>query len=302
MLYNGLVTIIDLAVQDLRNPFFARYREALILGAFREDVCYVPGLKIVLQSPSLTHFYRQGIAGGFIPLVWPGARYRTQLFFQRAIAECRAGRFPSAFVQLGRAVHPLSDMSCPVHAQAVVHETDPFEWCVEGMREELMTLPVAAAQDRDSAAVLVEEMALLAQDFKADKTNNAWGRLFKRWGWRTPVDAALGRNQARQLIPKCAGYTSALFRLFLRRTDHLSAIEPDHGVQRRQALGETVRSLEMSPAGVDTFFRKILDFCSGHNAEKRYGHIVDMVADCVDVHRRGPAAGCDGLPVRPDSV
>ena len=50
MLYNGLIAVIDLAVQDLQNPFFDRYREALILGAFREDVCYVPGLKIVLQT------------------------------------------------------------------------------------------------------------------------------------------------------------------------------------------------------------------------------------------------------------
>ena len=294
MLYNGLVTIIDLAVQDLQNPFFDRYREALILGAFREDVCYVPGLKIVVQSPSLTHFYRKGLAGGFIPLLWPGARYRTQLLAQTALAEYRAGRFASAFLQLGRAVHPLMDMSCPVHAQAVVHETDPFEWCVEGMREELMRLPVAPVQDRDSAAVLVEEMALFAQDFKADDTNNAWGRLFKRWGWRTPVDAALGRDQARQLIPKCAGCTSALFRLFLRRADHLSAMAPDNGIYRQAALEQTIRSLEMSPAGVDMFFRRILDFCSGHNAEKHYSHVVDMMADCVVVHRRVLAT----VPVR----
>ncbi len=264
MLYNGLITITDLALQDLQNPFFDRYRDALILGAFREDVCYVPGLNLVLQSPSLTHFYRRGLAGGFIPLLWPGARYRTQRFVQTALAEYRAGRFASAFVQLGRAVHPLMDMSCPVHAQAVVHETDPFEWCVEGMREELMNLPVAPVQDRDSAAALVEEMA----------------------GWRTPVGGALARDQARQLIPKCAGCTSALFRLFLRRTDHLSAMAPGQGIHRHAALEETVRSLEMSPAGVDLFLRRILDFCSNHNAEKYYGHLVDMMADGVAVNRR----------------
>src|SRR5262245_47582646 len=133
MLYNGLITIIDLAVREVRNPFFDRYREALILGSFREDVCFVPGLNIVAQSPSLTHFYRKGLPGGFIPFLWPGARYRTRFFTDRAFLEYRAGRFASAFVQLGRASHPLMDMSCPVHAQSVVHETDPFEWCVEGM-------------------------------------------------------------------------------------------------------------------------------------------------------------------------
>jgi len=286
MLYNGLVTIIDLAVQDVQNPFFDRYREALILGSFREDVCHVPGLNIVVQSPSLTHFYRKGLPGGFIPLLWPGARYRTERFMQTALEEYQAGRFASAFVQLGRAAHPLMDMSCPVHAQAVVHEADPFEWCVEGMREELMNSPVAAVPDRESAAALVEEMALFAQDFKADRTNTLWGRLFKRWGWRTPVDAALGRDQARQLIPKCAGCTSALFRLFLRRTNHLSAMAPDHGVPRQAALEEAVRSLEMSPGGVEMFFRRILDFCSSHNPEKHYGHLVDMMADCAAVHRR----------------
>jgi hypothetical protein len=149
-----------------------------------------------------------------------------------------------------------------------------------------MHLPVAPVQDRDSPAALVEEMALFAQDFKADATNHAWGRLFKRWGWRTPVDAALGRDQARRLIPKCAGCTSALFRLFLRRTDQLSAMGPDHGVPRQGALEETVRSLEMSPAGVDRFFRRILDFCSSHNAEKHYGHLVNLTTDCLVVHRR----------------
>lgn len=286
MLYNGLITITDLALRDLQNPFFDRYRDALILGTFREDVCHIPGVNAVLQSPSLTHFYRKGVAGGFIPLLWPGARYRTQHFVRTALEEYRASRFASAFVQLGRAIHPLMDMSCPVHAQSVVHETDPFEWCVEGMRQELMNLPVPAVQDRDSAAAIVEEMALFAQDFKADTTNTGWGRLFKRWGWRTPVDAALGRDQARQLIPKCAGCTSALFRLFLRRTDYLSAMAHDHAIDREAALEETVRSLELSPTGVNRFFRRMLDFCSSHSSDKHYGHLADLMADCVAVHRR----------------
>jgi len=285
MLYNGLITIIDLAIQDVRNPFFDRYRDALILGSFREDVCYIRGLEMVVQSPSLTHFYRKGLAGGFVPFLWPGARYRTQCFTEKAIAEYRAGRFGSAFVQLGRASHPLMDMSCPVHAQAVVHETDPFEWCVEGMQDELMRLPVPPARDRDSAAALVEEMALFAHEFKADKTNNGWGRLFKRWGWWTAVDAAQAREQARRLIPACAGHTSALFRLFLRRTEHLSTMAPDDVANRRDVLEETLRSLQMSAVGVDRLLRRILDFCAAHNADTHYRALVDMLTDCASAHR-----------------
>jgi len=69
---------------------------------------------------------------------------------------------------------------------------------------------------------------------------------------------------------------------------------PDNGIYRQAALEQTIRSLEMSPAGVDMFFRRILDFCSGHNAEKHYSHVVDMMADCVVVHRRVLAT----VPVR----
>ena len=74
--------------------------------------------------------------------------------------------------------------------------------------------------------------------------------------------------------------------MFLRRTDQLSAVRPDHGDSRDAALAETVRSLQLSPAGVDRFFQRILDFCSSHNPERHYGHLVDLMNECVAAHHR----------------
>src|SRR4051812_24079629 len=126
MWFNGFITVIDMALASLDRPLAHRHRDALVLGAFREDVCFVPGIELVFPSPSLTHFRRRALPGGFVPFVWPGASQRADRFLGRAVREFAAGREASAFVQLGRAAHPLIDMACPVHAQGVAHTNDPF--------------------------------------------------------------------------------------------------------------------------------------------------------------------------------
>lgn len=273
MWFNGFMVVIDMALESLGRPDFSRQRDALVLGAFREDVCYLPVVQLVYQSPSLTHFYRRHRPGGFIPYVYPGPMQRTQKFFARAVAQYQRGRYASAFVQLGRAIHPLIDMSCPVHAQGVAHATDPLEWCVEAMHDELRELPVDHVSDANSAGEIVEHMALFAQNFAADKTNNPWGRLLRRWGWRNPVSAALARAQARILIPRAAGCTAALLRLFAARIE-AQPLDAAHTTD----TAATLRHLQMSPSGCRMWFARLDRFCERHGRERHYQELTRLVA------------------------
>src|SRR4030095_7655122 len=67
MLWNGQRVVLDMAIRALGHPLVTRYRPALVLGALREDVWYVPLFGAVLDRPSLTHFYRPGLPGGLGP-------------------------------------------------------------------------------------------------------------------------------------------------------------------------------------------------------------------------------------------
>src|SRR5258706_16185974 len=120
MLWNGQLAVLDMAVRAVGHPLASRYRKAVILGALREDVGYLPGLG-VFECLSVTHFYRPGLPGGFVPLVTVGPRWRCNRLVARAARELGDGRGAAAFVTLGRAAHLLTDMACPVHAQRTVH-------------------------------------------------------------------------------------------------------------------------------------------------------------------------------------
>jgi len=217
MLSNGLYVVIDMAVRAVDHPIATRHRKTLILGAFREDSGVLPILKIVYPYLSLTHFYRPGLPGGFVPFLLPGPRFRSTRLFNRALGEFKKGREASAFVHLGRALHFLIDMACPVHAQRVIHVRDPYEWAVEGGFSELRQLPAAPVGPHESVAGLVESMARITQRFPADTTSHAWGWLMRRLGFRHRVPAAEARLQARELIPVAAGHAAELLRLFFRK-------------------------------------------------------------------------------------
>jgi len=265
MWFNGFITVIDMALREVDEPLLAQHRDALVMGAFREDVCFLPIAQVVFQSPSLTHFARRGLPGGFIPFVWPDAARRARKFFDRALRESAP---PAAIVQLGRAAHPLIDMACPVHAQGVAHSTDPYEWCVEAMGEELKALAVPRVV-ACSVEEIVGDMSGLAQRFAADKTSSPWGRVMRGMGLRQPVRAAEAREQARVLIPRAAGCAAALFRLFLGQWRAHEEADP-----------RPMPHLEMSQTGLRAWLAQLEHFCERHGGARHYGDMLELIARC----------------------
>jgi hypothetical protein len=198
MLPNGLIVVLDLALGTAAvdsEAARARYA-AFVLGILREDVVLVPGLARALPSPSPGH-------------LWPRSRRRCADLFDRAVAEPDP---LAADVVLGRALHVLIDMACPVHAQAVWHTLrDPFERYVDVHAAELAALPVPDLAPWVAAAgpaALVDSLAAAARSVRADRRQTAWGR------WRHRGDAPLRRPelaaQAERLIPLAAAHTRAL--------------------------------------------------------------------------------------------
>lgn len=216
MLINGLFLLIDRAVDDLDEPLVSRHRNALRLGSLREDVRRVPLLNVVYEHWSFTHLTGRRLPGGFLPLVWLGPGTMADRHFDRAVAEARAGRWAAAFVKLGRAAHLLSDMACPVHANRVIHETDPYEWYVETHVAELAALPLPAAPRFSRPSELIESMAGRTREFEPDMTHSFHGRLMKRWGLRKSLTKETIERQARAIMPGAAAHMKALIELFLR--------------------------------------------------------------------------------------
>lgn len=215
MRLNGLWIVAHLAVKAVGDPILARYEKALVLGALREDVWHLPGDRI-FEHQSWSHFYHPWLPGGFFPLLWPGPRSKGKRFYRRALDELRAGRTAAAFAELGRAVHLVTDMSCPVHVHRTIHETDPYEWWVEANKDELLALPVPPVADFERPEDVIEAMARITSAWRPDGTNWWAGRLLARAGLRKRVGKAEAAEQARALIPVCAGHAAALLRLFLR--------------------------------------------------------------------------------------
>jgi hypothetical protein len=216
MRLNGLFIVLDLAERKLNHPLVSRYQQALILGSIREDVWYIPGIKRVIEHLSFTHFYNPSLPGGIIPFLWPGPRLKANLFYGRALRAYRQGDTAGAFVQLGRVAHLITDMSCPVHVHRTVHETDPFEWWVEGNRKTLLGLEVPALVEGRRASDFIEGLARYTLAFRTDATNHLPGRILRKLGVLKPVTAREAGEQAKALIPLAAAYTASMLRLFLR--------------------------------------------------------------------------------------
>ena len=217
MLPNGLCVVIDMALVAVDFALLQRHRKALLLGTLREDVARIPLTNRVFEHTSLTHFCGR-LPGGYLPLLWPGARWKAGRLFRKALAAEREGRTAAACVQLGRACHLLTDMACPVHAHRVLHETDPFEWYVEAHALALAQLPMPPAPTADSVSDLVADLAAYARLFTPDRTHNPWGRRLRRLGVLRPVPMAEIERQARALIPAAAAHVASLFGLFIRES------------------------------------------------------------------------------------
>jgi hypothetical protein len=219
VLANGLALVIDGALARLGSAPARRYRQALVLGSLREDVARIPGGSGVFEHLSFSHFGGGWLPGGYLPLLWPGPRFKVGRYFRRALALARAGRRAAAFVTLGRACHVLTDMACPVHVHRVIHEADPFEWYVEVHAGELgATAAAPVPLDARSPAALVASLAAVTRACAPDRTRNAFGRLLRRLGLRRPVPRREIRRQARELIPQAAAHVAALIALFLRES------------------------------------------------------------------------------------
>jgi hypothetical protein len=218
MRLNGQLLVLEMAIRKLDAPLVSRYRKALILGALREDVCYVPVFHRVFEHLSLSHFHGAGLPGGFLPLLWPGARWKANRFFARAVARYRQGQLAAAFLELGRACHVLADMACPVHVHRVAHETDPYEWYVEAHGRQLARLDIPSAPPARRPSELIEQLAGFTRQFAPDRTHNLLGRWLLRLGLRQALPRRELAAQAERIIPVAAGHAVGLLQLFLRTT------------------------------------------------------------------------------------
>jgi hypothetical protein len=216
--YNGLQLVIGLAVRKLDDPWLNRFHEALVLGAIREDVVYLPRRQKIWEHWSLSHFSGRHLGGGFIPFFTPSAPAKAQGYVDRAVAAWRDGRHAHAFVLLGMASHLVIDMACPVHASRVAHLTDGYEWYVEANGPLLAALPFDVPRQYASARDAAAGLAAFTQRFAPDRTNHHWGRLLKRLGLRRSLTRTELAAQAEQIIPTAAGHLTAVYLTFIEAT------------------------------------------------------------------------------------
>lgn len=264
------------------------HREALILGSLREDVIALPTGHFS-EYPSFRHFGGRGLPGGYLPFLWPGPRSTAAGLYRRALGQGRAGRIAAAFVQLGRLVHVLTDMSIPSHVHRAAHERgDPFEWYVEGNLPALRALPPAAIPALAGPVPLVASLAGHAARHAPDWTNTAPGRLLRRWGLARPVTAALAREQAADLLPRAIAHAAALLRL--PRTEPWYAAPVSEG---DDVLQETLEALEIPRRGLGTWFAHNRAFCMKHGGRRVYGELLDLMDRCDAALARQPPGGKD---------
>jgi hypothetical protein len=139
--------------------------------------------------------------------------------YARALRDRRAGREAAAYVSLGRILHIVTDVCIPSHANRVAHDTDPFEWYVEGNLATLRALPIPALPAAAGArrpSELVESLARTASTFRPDGTNHPVGRLLRRAGLRRKVTAREAADQAEVLIPLAVAHGAAMLTMFAR--------------------------------------------------------------------------------------
>ena len=217
MFANGHRLIMDRALDALPDPVLTRHYGALLLGNLREDVYKLPFVARFTLGKGLTHYYRPGSWFGAFPLV-PPAPGRTSRLVDRAVREHLAGKPRDALFWLGRAVHLLSEMAVPVHAQRVLHwRGDPFELYIERHHKNLRALPLPETPRATSPAQLVHDLAVYTQAYPCDRTRNLMGFIGWKLGvFQRPSDEVVVA-QVHALVPVGAAYVVALYRHFLER-------------------------------------------------------------------------------------
>ena len=251
MWFNGIITVVDLALKETRVPGLAAHRDAILWGALREDVWCLPIVRAVVPNPSLSHFERTRGRGGFIPLLTPSARVRAQKCAVRALALHAQGDEPRAWIQLGRAAHALIDMACPVHAQGRVHTADPYEWAVEAMAEELRDCAVPPVESAASFGEITANLARAAQRVNA-----------------SGVRAAEARHQASQLVPLAAGHLARFLELYADRARASRPISP--------APCEIAAALEMPQASQRRWCGQLRRWAEAHGGARHYARLMEL--------------------------
>src|SRR5436190_17399492 len=118
MLPNGQAAVIRMAVTAHDDAAVSRYERAMLLGAMRADVWYLPWGRVV-EHLSFSHFYRRALPGGFLPFLTRGTRTMARKWLKEAIDAHRRGQNAAAYVHVGEVSHLVADMSCPVHVHRV---------------------------------------------------------------------------------------------------------------------------------------------------------------------------------------
>ena len=218
MLANGHKLIMDMGVDAIAHPLFARHYDELLLGNLREDVYRLPLAGRFMLGKGLTHYYRPGRGGGALPFV-PAAPARADRLFDAAVRAWGDERPRDAFFALGRAVHVLSEMVSPIHAHAVLHwRGDGFEMLLEREHARLRRLPLPCwPREPRTAGRLVHELAVACRRFPCDRTRNLSGYLAWRLGRRTRPSPEAIESQVAVLVPLGGAYVAALYALFLER-------------------------------------------------------------------------------------
>lgn len=211
MLYHGLCAVVDGSVARSPGSRWVEHRDALVLGALREDVWVLP-FGWVVEHASLTH--QCGDApGGFVPWLTPSPHLRIRRQVDAAVAEARADRPVHAAVALGRALHLVADLACPAHVTRTVHLRCPYEGWVEEHGYELLHHPPHEPPE-GSLAEITSALAAASRRFPADGTTSPWGRWLARRGRRRALRKEEVAEQAEALLPlaMCAG--AAVLRAF----------------------------------------------------------------------------------------
>jgi hypothetical protein len=214
---------MDRALDELGGSPLHEHYDALLLGNLREDVYKFPFVTRFMLGKGLTHYYKPGSRWGLWPLV-PSAPTRTGWLVERGVQLWRDGHPRDGAFCLGRAVHLISEMAVPVHAQVVLHwRGDPFELYIERHHRELRRLPLPAIPEGHTTPDdLVHRLAVVCQDYPCDRTNHLPGLIAKLLGLRRPTSADEVVRQVHALVPIGAAYTLALYEMFLARCGELA--------------------------------------------------------------------------------
>ena len=203
MLMNRSLLIAEGAALASGSAEATRHRDSLLVGALREDVRFVPAVGWIYDSPSVNHFDRGQTPGGILPYLTRSAGTYGSALFYRAVHRYRSEGPVAGYVELGRVLHLAADMCVPVHAHAVPHAEDPYEWFLEGNVDALLALPRPTSCEVRGPAETIRRIA----------------KLTRRSAPNPRFDGvALVREKAQEIVPQGLALAGSIVRDFAQQT------------------------------------------------------------------------------------